>query len=168
MTGVLANAFVLERIAPGLGRFRVAGGHLTDLMGMEVRGMPVSSMFEAEDREDLRDAVEAVFAEPAMARLGLVSDGGIGRPALSGEMLILPLKSDLGDVTRILGALVMDGEIGRAPRRFRIAAQTRRTLIGYGEPQEPEIRTVAERFSRAKPPRGNFLRLVAENGERVD
>ena len=33
----LDYAFVLERIAPGAARFRLAGRHLIDLMGMEVR-----------------------------------------------------------------------------------------------------------------------------------
>ena len=37
----LDYAFILERIAPGAARFRLAGRHLVDLMGMEVRGMPV-------------------------------------------------------------------------------------------------------------------------------
>ena len=33
-------------------------------------------------------------------------------------MLLLPLKSDLGDTSRALGCLVSDGKIGRTPRRF--------------------------------------------------
>lgn len=37
----LDYAFILERIAPGAARFRLAGRHLVDLMGMEVRGMPL-------------------------------------------------------------------------------------------------------------------------------
>ncbi|MCB2111761.1 MAG: PAS domain-containing protein, partial [Rhodobacteraceae bacterium] len=34
----LEHTFVLERIAPRIARFRLAGVHLCDLMGMEVRG----------------------------------------------------------------------------------------------------------------------------------
>lgn len=33
-------------------------------------------------------------------------------------MLLLPLRSDLGDVTRALGCLIAEGEIGQGPRRF--------------------------------------------------
>ena len=177
LTGALSNAFVLERIAPGLGRFRVSGGHLTDLMGMEVRGMPVSAMFEPTDREGIRDALEAVFSEPAVARLQLLTENGLGRPAIEGEMILLPLKSDLGDVTRVLGGVVLTGEIGRTPRRFKIAGQTRRTLIGYGAPKSTEtpapvkedepVRTVATK-NRAIATRGGFLKLVSSDGERVD
>ena len=41
----LEHAFILERIAPQMARFRLAGMHLTDLMGMEVRGMPTTALF---------------------------------------------------------------------------------------------------------------------------
>lgn len=177
LTGALSNAFVLERIAPGLARFRVSGGHLTDLMGMEVRGMPISAMFEPTDRDGIRDALDAVFSEPAVARLQLSTQTGLGRPAMEGEMLLLPLKSDLGDVTRILGGVVMTGDVGRTPRRFKIAGQSRRTLIGYGAPKTKEqpapkadteaVRTVATR-SPAVATRGGFLKLVSSDGERVD
>lgn len=39
----LEYTFILERIAPGMARLRIAGSHLSDLMGMEVRGMPLTS-----------------------------------------------------------------------------------------------------------------------------
>jgi len=46
-------------------------------------------------------------------------------------MILMPLKSDLGEVSRILGAVVMAGEIGRAPRRLGITGQSHRGLTGY-------------------------------------
>jgi hypothetical protein len=33
---------------------------------------------------------------------------------------MLPLRSDLGDVSRALGCLVTHGPVGRSPRRFEI------------------------------------------------
>ena len=45
-------------------------------------------------------------------------------------MLLLPLKSDLGDVSRVLGCLVVQGEVGQTPRRFDLAQATRRSGIG--------------------------------------
>ena len=53
----LEYAFILERIAPGVARFRVAGMHLNDLMGMEVRGMPLTAMFVPEGRKEISAAV---------------------------------------------------------------------------------------------------------------
>lgn len=134
LTGALANTFILERIAPGLAKFRVAGSHLTDLLGMEARGMPISAMFDPAHRGDLADALEATFSEPAIVQMTLGCPGGVGRPALTGGVILLPLRPTEGSSNRALGALVMNGPIGRAPRRPEIRAQSRRTLIGYADP----------------------------------
>ena len=91
LSGALSRAFLVERIAPGQARFRVAGSHLADLVGMEARGMPVSALFEPEARTRLSEALEAVFEAPAVVRMALSSAGGIGRPALTGGMVLLPL-----------------------------------------------------------------------------
>ena len=58
---------------------------------------------------------------------------------VAARMLLLPLKSDLGDVTRAMGAIVTDGAIGRNPRRMVIEGHTHRTLVGYGEPLDSII-----------------------------
>jgi hypothetical protein len=117
----LENAFILERIAPGIARLRIAGNHLNDLMGMEVRGMPLTALFTPAARRTIADLLEDVFQTPATAKLQLTSDGSSGRPALDARMILMPLKSDLGDVSRILGCLVAKGDMGLAPRRFDIA-----------------------------------------------
>lgn len=127
---LLENAMIAERIAPGLARLRIAGSHLSDLMGMEVRGMPVSAFIAPEHRDELADALTELFERPAIIKLQLRAEGGIGRPALTGQMMLLPLRSDLGDISRALGCLVTQGGLGRAPRRFHISSQsvTRITL----------------------------------------
>lgn len=116
----LRHSFILERIAPGHARFRLAGMYLNELMGMEVRGMPFSAIFTTGSRNPLADALEQVFSVPAMLKLQLTTETGIAKPALSAGLLLLPLKSDLGDVTRALGCLAGRGKTGRAPRRFCI------------------------------------------------
>ena len=69
----LDYAFILERIAPGAARFRLAGRHLIDLMGMEVRGMPVCSFLNPTSRGRLSDVLETVFKAPQIAELRLTS-----------------------------------------------------------------------------------------------
>ena len=133
IAGALENAFILERVARGVGRFRLAGMHLNDILGMEVRGMPLTALILPESRDEVSSVVTAVFDEPAIARLNLASDTGLGRSPMEARMVLLPLRSDLGDVSRILGCFVAEGKIGRAPRRFSITSQSRKTLIGYGE-----------------------------------
>ncbi|WP_246175159.1 PAS domain-containing protein [Paracoccus limosus] len=114
----LDYAFILERIAPGAARFRLAGRHLIDLMGMEVRGMPICSLLNTSSRGRLSDVLETVFRGPQIAEMRIESPASYGRPQLTGRMLFLPLRSDLGDVTRALGCLVAEGSVGQSPRRF--------------------------------------------------
>jgi len=52
---------------------------------------------------------------------------------LDARMILLPLKSDLGDVSRILGCLVSVGDLGVAPRRFDVRQSNLRRL---GRPVE--------------------------------
>lgn len=126
----LEYAFILERVAVGVGRLRIAGGHLRDLMGMEVRGMPITALFGTRSRPRVAEALEEVFQMPGQTTLHLGAVASYGRPALTGRMLLLPLKSDLGDVSRVLGCLVVQGEIGQTPRRFDLARATRHGTLG--------------------------------------
>ncbi|WP_297772042.1 PAS domain-containing protein [uncultured Roseovarius sp.] len=119
---LLSNAFIAERIAPGVTRLRIAGMHLNDLMGMEVRGMPLSSFIAPAARQRFADALVDLFDRPATLELDLCGKTGFGRPPLAGRLVLLPLRSDLGDVSRALGCLVTQGEIGRTMRRFDIGA----------------------------------------------
>ena len=129
LSGALEEVFLIERIAPGLARFRLAGMHLLDLMGMEVRGMPLSALFEPPARNRLSEALEAVFAEPSALELWLEAERGIGKPALSGRMILLPVRGSRGEPSLALGCLQTHGSIGRGPRRFAIAGLVREPLI---------------------------------------
>lgn len=117
---LLAQTFIAERIAPGAVRLRIAGMHLNDLMGMEARGMPLCSFIAPSDRADFALRLVYLFDGPAILRLDLYSRAGLGRSALGATMMMLPLRSDLGDVSRALGCLVAHGPVGRPPRRFDI------------------------------------------------
>ncbi|RCW88674.1 PAS domain-containing protein [Paracoccus lutimaris] len=133
----LDYAFILERIAPGAARFRLAGRHLIDLMGMEVRGMPVCSFLNTSSRGRLSDVLESVFRGPQIAEMRLDSPASYGRPGLVGHLLLLPLRSDLGDVTRALGCLVAEGEIGQNPRRFDLVEDHEFPVIPGAKVLEP-------------------------------
>ncbi|MEM9697808.1 MAG: PAS domain-containing protein [Pseudomonadota bacterium] len=119
----LEHAFILERVAAGIARLRIAGTHLNDLIGMEVRGMPLTTFFTPAARAVVSEQLEVVFQTPAICTLDLSSAASIGRPSLQARLILLPLKSDLGDVSRVLGCLVAKGDIGSAPRRFDIAGR---------------------------------------------
>ena len=176
LQGALPHVFVLERISTGLARFRIAGSHLTDLMNTEVRGLPASAIFEPTSREKLSDAMQSVFDDPSVVRFELAATKGFGRAELKGDMMLMPLRSDLGEISRALGVIVMSGAIGRAPRRLEITGQNRRGLVGFSGEDISQLRGKSEtddqyRVSRApiappKPPRADsasHLRLVSDN-----
>lgn len=125
----LEYSFIVERIAPGIARLRIAGSHLSDLMGMEVRGMPLTSFITPASRRQLSDILEEVFETPATCSLQLHSEQGAGLPPLEARMVLMPLKSDLGDVSRILGALISVGDMGRSPRRFDVVQSSLRPIV---------------------------------------
>ena len=167
LENILEYTFILERIAPGLARFRLAGSHLNKLAGMEVRGMPLTAFFEPSARAQITDFLEQVFARPAITELGLVSSGKLGRTNLQARMILLPLKSDLGDVSRVLGVMVSDGVIGATPRRFVISDNRVRAVSDIQSPlQHTQNKTpeFAEDQSEFKRP-GSHLRLVSSRDD---
>lgn len=113
--------FIAELVAPGVARLRLTGQQLSDLLGMDPRGMPLSVFLTAEARDELGGALEQV-AKGARAVLPLRSDTGLRQPALDGVLVLLPLTDTKGQITRILGVLETRGPAGRAPRRFRLTA----------------------------------------------
>lgn len=175
----LAYAFILERIAPGLARFRLAGTHLNDLIGMEVRGMPLTAIFAPDARNGLSELLEQVFSDPSVVQISLKAEDAIGKPPIDGRMILLPLKSDFGDVTRVLGCFVTQGAIGRTPRRFALtdAKLAKATGRHLGVPPLPLPDTTAAHSAGFAEARNNFtpaphrptvkgrphLRLVASN-----
>ena len=144
LEGCLAKVFLIERISSGLARFRIAGSHMTELMGLEVRGMPMSSVFAPTSREKLADAIQSLFDDPAVVQMTLAGETGFGRPAIDGMMRLFPLRSDLGEISRALGVVSMSGRLGRAPRRLEITGQKRRGLVGYAGDDAASLRGFRE------------------------
>ncbi len=124
----LERTFLLERVAPGIARFRIAGMHLHDLIGLDVRGMPLSTLFDPVARTRLAEGLEAVFTTPAILEMWLEAERGLGRPRLEGRMLVLPLSDAQGQSTLALGCLALAGGLGRAPRRFAMMGLMREAL----------------------------------------
>lgn len=173
MEGALAGAFILERVAPGVARFRIAGSLIGDVVGCDARGMPLSVLFDPRGRAQLGEAVERVFAGPAMLELRLEAERGLGRPALSAQALLLPLRNEKGETDLAIGCLSLSGEPGRKARRFFTASSTVTPLQpggGESRPREEQpmrgMQALAEGFAETANefiPRGaerSYLRLV--------
>ncbi len=120
LRGALHGAFLIERIAPGIGRLRIAGMNFTDLLGMDGRGMPLSTLFDPMSRARLGNLLDACFLRPAVLEMVLGSESGLGRPGLSARLLLMPINSLDGRGEMALGCLALSGQIGRQPRRMTI------------------------------------------------
>ncbi len=143
----LENMFILEQLNPSQLRVRLAGMRLCELMGMEVRGMPPEALMAADARDLFTQLLSSVLAIPAVAELDLQAHDSKGR-SVDAHMLLLPLRSDFGEITRILGCIAAPESLQNAPINFSITGQ--RTfqikareeveaagLPGFGEHQTP-------------------------------
>lgn len=111
-------AFIAEKSAFCGAKFRVCGDAVNDVLGMDVRGMPVASMLTTSVRDQFVGHLESVFIMPTTFSAELHSSGRYGAPALTAEFVMLPMLDDSGCVTRALGGLILNGEIGEQPRYF--------------------------------------------------
>jgi len=144
MEDALEYAFLLERIAPGVGRIRLSGRHLNDILGMEVRGMPLTALFAPSARSQIANAIERVCNGPRLADLEVSSKGGPGRAQMDGRLFMAPLVGDNGRTNRVLACLQTKGVIGRTPRRFDTAhCATRHLDTAASAPLRPKIRQIA-------------------------
>lgn len=159
MASALEQVFLVEQIAPNHGRLRLAGMAISDLLGMDVRGMPITALLEPVARARLSEALGGLFRGEQILDLWLEAERGIGRPPLMARMLLLPLIGSHGEPDLALGCFCTKGDVGRAPRRFTISRMLR----------EPLPATAADHFASAfaelprpmAPPRGRpNLRLV--------
>ena len=165
IAGALEQVFMIERIAPGLARFRLVGSGITRVVGCEVRGMPFTALFDPAGRSKIGPVLEALFSGPAILHVDLEAERGLGRPALRASLVLLPLVSHLGKIDLALGCLTLDGPMGRAPRRFAVARTQVEKLgptLASDDAMTPEFAEAQAAFVVPRPPRaaGPHLRLV--------
>ncbi len=120
MGALLEDSFILERVAPGVARIRVAGRNIAKLVGVEPRGLPLTAVLLSGARAAMVYYIEAAFNGPSIVEMPLESPRAVGQPQLQGRILLLPLRDDHGRVSRVLGVLVMSGRRGIGGRRFTI------------------------------------------------
>ncbi|MCD9147845.1 PAS domain-containing protein [Pseudophaeobacter flagellatus] len=122
LENILSQTFILERVAPGVARFRLAGQKVNEMAGMEVRGMPITAFFTPDARKQMSAALEHMFEAPAIVEIEMQTEGSRLRGRREARMLLLPLRSDLGDVSRALGVFVSEGNPSKTSQRFSISS----------------------------------------------
>jgi len=161
IAGALPHAFVLERAAPGVARLRIVGRALSNLLGTEARGLPLSVFFTPASRDVLRRWLERCFDAPAILELSAEARQGVFRTPLTGRLLLLPMLDRDGHVTRALGGFVVEGtkrasivkfDLAETPTRFQILPQASAAWApspsgppkGLEEPRRPYLRLVVD------------------------
>lgn len=158
---VLSSMFLIEGTERGAARFLIAGRVLCALYGMELRGAPLSLLFEPVARGEIAGIVAGMSEDPATVDLTLRAGHSAGRPALLARMMFLPLANRAGTRDLAIGTMEVSApgmataplwpndEFGQAPRRFGIERCLRGPLAATTD-EMPE-----------PPPRGvPLLRLV--------
>ncbi len=122
LENILSQTFILERVAPGIARFRLAGQKVNEMAGMEVRGMPITAFFTPDARKQMSAALEHMFEAPAIVEIEMQTEASRMRGRREARMLLLPLRSDLGDVSRALGVFVSEGNPSKTSQRFTVSS----------------------------------------------
>ena len=116
---VLDSLFIFERLNSQDMRVRIAGLTLCEMMGMEVRGQSPMSFFDESTRQRFASVVTDVLDRPTIAHLGLNTVDKMGNKARA-QMILLPLRSDFGDVSRVIGCITGPEDGFTAPVRFHV------------------------------------------------
>jgi hypothetical protein len=121
LESVLDRVFILERIAPGFARIRLSGCRLTEIAGVETRGLPLSALFVPEARDRLAQLLIRLFSGPATVTLDISAKPKVAGTEIAAQMLLLPLRDNGGRISRAIGALSDVGSTRLTkPRRFEI------------------------------------------------
>ena len=120
MTDTLPHVFLAEYVSPRVARIRLCGHAVEDVMGMDLRGMPLTALFSDAARAEIMAALEQV-GHGVRAILALQAEPGFGQPKMIAQLALMPLTGADGRITHVLGVLERHGQIGRRPRRFASA-----------------------------------------------
>jgi hypothetical protein len=105
--GALDTMFILETTAEGGLRFRLAGTRLCELTGQELRGRPAEMLMIFGHEREFTLAARRTLEEPGVGvmRVRAEHQRDPSGKSWAGEILLLPMRSEMGDMSRILGAV---------------------------------------------------------------
>ncbi|HKK34707.1 MAG TPA: PAS domain-containing protein [Paracoccaceae bacterium] len=121
----LESMFIFEALAHGQLRFRLAGTALCEMLGMEARGMLAEGVMTDAHAHDITDLAHRTLSGPGVGVMRVRGEDAAGE-SWTGEILLLPLRSELGDLDRVLGCVAIVG----VSRRRRPAAPMRLRCLG--------------------------------------
>jgi hypothetical protein len=179
----LENTFIVEKLAPETMRMRLAGTRICEMMGMEVRGMEPTSLIDVRDRVRFERLLNVVMNEPAVVELKLAAPNRAG--VYRATMLLMPLRSDFGDINRVIGCTSGEGDLFAAPLAFSIedvavtpvepsqSVDARTAMPGFADaqadfapaPSAPKLRTIEGNPNATAKPRDGARRFRVIDGK---
>jgi hypothetical protein len=129
------------------------------MMGMEVRGMQPGFLLDEADRARFHRLLNVVMTEPAVVELRLAAQNRAG--TYRATMLLMPLRSDFGEINRVIGCTSGEGDLYAPPLAFAIqdvavtpvepslSAEPKQLMPGFAEepaayapPPPPKLRSI--------------------------
>jgi hypothetical protein len=179
----LENTFIVEKLAPDTMRVRLAGTKICEMMGMEMRGMEPGALIQEADRVRFERLLNVVMNEPAVIELKLAAPNRAG--VYRAKMLLMPLRSDFGDINRVIGCTSGDGDLFAAPLAFAIedvavtpvepsqSVEARAAMPGFADAQAdfaaaapaPKLRTIEGNPNATAKPREATRRFRVIDGK---
>jgi hypothetical protein len=132
---------------------------------MEVRGMQPALLIQEPDRVRFDRLLNVVMAEPAVVELRLSAPNRAG--TYRATMLMMPLRSDFGDINRVIGCTSGEGDLFAPPLSFAIddVAVTPVEPSQGAEPKQlmPGFADAQAGFTAAPAPTGPKLHAIDGN-----
>lgn len=157
ITKALPHTFIMEQVAQQPPRFRIAGSKVSDILGLDLRGMPITSLIAPDDRRLFAEILADMFRMPATARIQLSWSNSETSSAI-GQVLLLPLADQQGNCTRAIGCLEYNGRKPKFLNRFYLSGSVVRQV-----PVQAKRPTYTPNLEPVITP---ALHLVASNGAR--
>lgn len=134
----LPNSFILECVAPRVARLRIAGSKVSDVLGLDVRGMPATCLIASRRRALFGDILEDVFEMPAIATINMTWDKARSS-TVKAQMILLPLQDHEGKTTRVLGCLQYDALPKSGPQTLMPLGSVVKPIVQFGQFNTPNV-----------------------------
>ncbi len=136
----LPYSFILECVAPRVARLRIAGSKVSDVLGLDVRGMPATCLIAPRRRALFGDILEDVFEMPAKATINMTWDKARSS-TVQAQMILLPLQDHEGKTTRVLGCLQYDVLPRSGAQTLMPLGSVVKPIVHFGQFSSPNVQS---------------------------
>ena len=102
---VLPNTFILQFLDPDHIVFRLAGTRICEIYGREFRDQNFLKMWDENAERGIQMLVDKVLSSETAGLIDYVAET-FDKTRIQSEILLLPLRDEAGDITRLLGCAV--------------------------------------------------------------